>query len=81
MCGMVLTKREGLLLAALLLAAAALASVRDWRYVWPRLALGGVVVLAVAAPWRIWYLVHGVSSEGPSDGLDPTRTRNGSGRL
>ena len=23
-------------------------------------------------PWRIWYLVHGVSSEGPSDGLDPT---------
>jgi hypothetical protein len=72
MSGMVITKREGLLLAAMLLAAAALASVRDWRSVWPRLALSGVVVLAVAAPWRIWYLVHGVSSEGPSDGLDPT---------
>jgi hypothetical protein len=70
---MVLTKREGMLLAAVLLAAALLASARQWRSAWPALGVVAVVVAAVAAPWRIWYVVHGVAGEGPTGGgLDPT---------
>jgi hypothetical protein len=73
MCGMVLTKREGLLLAALLFAAAFLTSVRDWRRAVRPLAISVVVVALVAAPWRVWYIAHGVDAEGPAGGgLDPT---------
>lgn len=71
--GMVLTKREGLLLAAVLLAAALLASARQWRSAWPALGVVAAVVVAVAAPWRIWYVVNGVAGEAPAGGgLDPT---------
>ena len=38
LCGMVLTKREGLLLGAVLLGARSLASAREWRSAWPRSA-------------------------------------------
>jgi hypothetical protein len=32
-----------------------------------------VVVAAVAAPWRIWYLAHGVAGEAPpGGGINPT---------
>ena len=72
MCGMVLTKREGLLLAAALIAAALLASAPKWRATWPALALAATVAAAVAAPWRIWYVAHGVAGETPSGGLAPT---------
>jgi len=73
LCGMVLTKREGMLLAALLVAAALVASAREWRSTWPPLGIVAVATALVAAPWRIWYVVHGVAGEGPSDGgLDPT---------
>ena len=72
MCGMVLTKREGALLALLVLASALLTSVRTWRASWPALAVSAVVVAVAAAPWRIWYVTHGVGSEGPTGGgLDP----------
>lgn len=71
LCGMVLTKREGLLLGALLLAAALLASARQWRSTWPSLGASAAVVVAVAAPWRIWYVVHDVAGEGPSEGFVP----------
>ena len=71
--GMVLTKREGMLLAVLLLVATLLASGRDWRGAWRPLVLVGVVGLAVAAPWRIWYIVRGVAGEAPEGGgLNPT---------
>ena len=66
LCGMVVTKREGLLLAAVLIAAALLASARRWRATWPALAIVVAVTLAVAAPWRIWYVAHGVAGEGPT---------------
>jgi hypothetical protein len=73
LCGMVLTKREGMLLAAVLLAAALLTTTRQWRSSWPALAVVAGAVVVVAAPWRIWYIVHGVAGEGPTGGgLDPT---------
>ena len=71
--GMVLTKREGLLLAAVLVVAALIASARQWRLVWPSLGVVAVVVGAVAVPWRIWYVGHGIGGEAPTGGgLDPT---------
>lgn len=71
--GMVLAKREGMLLAAVLLLAALLASARQWRSAWPALGVVAGVVVVVAAPWRIWYVVHGVAGEVPAGGgLDPT---------
>ena len=69
LCGMVLTKREGLLLGALLLAAALLASARQWRTMWPALGASTAVAVVVAAPWRIWYVVHDVAGEGPAEGF------------
>ncbi len=78
MSGMVLTKREGLLLAAVLVVAAGLASIRSWRSIWPKLALRAVVVGAVAIPWRLWYIAHGIEGEAPSGGVDPTEN---AGRL
>ena len=67
--GAVLTKREGLLLATLLFAAAFLTTVRQRRSRWPALALSAVVVVAVAAPWRIWYITHDIEGEAGSRGL------------
>ena len=73
LCGMVLTKREGMLLAAVLLVAALIASARQWRSAWPALAAAAAAAAVVAAPWRIWYVVHGVAGEGPTGGgLNPT---------
>jgi len=69
LCGMVLTKREGLLLGALLVAAALLASARQWRTTWPALGASAAVVVVVAAPWRIWYVTHDLAGEGPSEGF------------
>lgn len=72
MSGMVLTKREGLLLAAVLVAVTLLTSVRKWRVTWPAVGLSAVAVVAVAAPWRIWYLMRGVAGEAPAGGLAPS---------
>jgi hypothetical protein len=73
MGGMVLTKREGMLLVALLVLSAALAAAREWRYVLPRLGVAAVIVAVVAAPWRIWYIARGVTGEAPpGGGIDPT---------
>jgi hypothetical protein len=73
LCGMVLTKREGLLLGAILVLATLLAAGRELRTVWRPIAVMVGVVIAVAVPWRIWYVAHGVGGEGPSStGLDPS---------
>lgn len=72
-CGMVLTKREGVLLAALLVVATLLASVRGWRATWPSIGVAAAVVVLVGLPWRIWYAAHGVAGEGGSGtGVDLT---------
>src|SRR5262249_42538487 len=66
MAAMVNTKREGLLLVAVLVVATGLASLRDWRITWPRLGAVAAVVALFAAPWRIWYVAHGIGGEGPT---------------
>ena len=68
LCGMVLTKREGLLLGAVLAVAALVASRQELRTTWRPLAAMVGAVVAVAIPWRIWYIAHGVGGEGPSGG-------------
>lgn len=64
-----LTKREGLLLAACVIAAAGVASWRDRRYAWPRLALAAACGVAVGIPWRIWFSSRELSGELPSAGF------------
>ena len=71
LCGVVLTKREGLLLAAILVASTVLTEARELRTIWRPLAMMVCVVGAVAIPWRLWYVAHGVSGEGPAGGLIP----------
>jgi hypothetical protein len=67
--GLVLTKREGILLAGVVAAGALLASVRDWRRVWPALGASIAAVALLGVPWRIWYVVQGVPGETSGSGL------------
>ena len=80
LCGATLTKREGLLFAACLYVAAALATSRRWRRSWPPLAVSAFAVALVAVPWRVWYLRNGIAGEAPSTGglgggIDSERAR------
>ena len=78
---MVLTKREGLLLAAVLIGAALLTSAREWRATWPALGVVAAIVVVVAAPWRIWYIAHGVEARArPAAVSIRPRTPLGCGR-
>jgi hypothetical protein len=63
--GATLTKREGLLFAAIALAVAFVASVGSRRAAWPGLGLVTAVVVASAVPWRLWYRSHDVTGEAP----------------
>jgi hypothetical protein len=67
----VLTKREGLLLAAIVFGALAVASGDRARTVWPRLAVAGAAVTLIALPWRLWYRDRGLSGESPPGFLPP----------
>jgi hypothetical protein len=71
MSAMVSTKREGLLLVAVLVVSAALVSLREWRYALPRLGYVVLMVALVAAPWRIWYVANGIKGEAPTDPIPP----------
>jgi hypothetical protein len=64
-----LTKREGSLLAACILVAAAAVTWRSRRFAWPRLALVGAMGLALTIPWRIWYSSRELTGEFPDAGL------------
>lgn len=69
LAAVLLTKREGQLLAACLVAAGILATgVRRWR-VW--VALVGVAVIAYlpAIPWRLWWTSRHLAADTPSGGL------------
>jgi hypothetical protein len=63
-----LTKREGLLLAACVVVAGFAASWRERRSAWPRLAVSALAALALALPWRVWFTSHGIPGDGPSEG-------------
>lgn len=67
--GAMLTKREGILLAACVLIAAFAASVRQRRACWPWLAVAGLTAFALALPWRIWFTANGIAGDGPSGGV------------
>jgi hypothetical protein len=64
-----LTKREGQLLAACVVASALAASWRDWRSAWPRLAVASACAFALALPWRLWYVSHDLTGEFPESGV------------
>ena len=63
-----LTKREGLLLAACIVVAALVASWRDWRFAWPRLGLAAAVAVVAAIPWRIWFTSRDLPGDLPAAG-------------
>jgi hypothetical protein len=69
MAAAVLTKREGQLLVACVVVAGAVASWRQWRYAWPRLALVAAVAIAAAVPWRIWFSSRDLKGELPAAGV------------
>jgi hypothetical protein len=69
LAGALLTKREGLLLAACVVAAALVASWREWRFAWPRLAVVAAVAAVAAIPWRIWFTSRDLTGELPAAGV------------
>ena len=67
LAGATLTKREGLLFAAVVVGAALVASWRTRRRDWPLLGAVALVAVAAAVPWRLWYRARDVSGEAPGD--------------
>jgi hypothetical protein len=67
----VLTKREGLLLSAIVFGALAVATCDRARRAWPQLAGAGLAVVAIAVPWRLWYRDRGLTGESPPGFLPP----------
>jgi hypothetical protein len=63
-----LTKREGYLLTACVVAASLLASRREWRSTWPRLAIASACAVALTVPWRIWFGTRHLAGEGTEAG-------------
>ena len=63
-----LTKREGYLLTACIGAAALIASWREWRWAWPRLAVALVAAFVPTLSWRIWFTSRDVTGEAPEAG-------------
>lgn len=66
------TKREGILLAASVLAAGFVFSRPRW---WPRLAAAAVFVAVTVLPWRIWARSHDIGAGAPSSPFGNGRLR------
>jgi hypothetical protein len=64
-----LTKREGQLFALCVVVAGLVASWRDARWAWPRLALAGGCAVALAIPWRVWFSSRDIEGEFPHAGV------------
>ena len=63
--GASLTKREGLLFAAVVVVAGL--ALAGWRAgTWKRLAMLATFVVAVGIPWRIWFSTRDLPSDAPS---------------
>ncbi len=69
LCAVVNTKREGLLLASVLIFAALATTARQWRVRWPAIGMVALVTAVAAVPWRVWYLSRDVEGESGSQGL------------
>jgi hypothetical protein len=69
LAGAFLTKREGLLLGACIVFAAGAASLREWRWAWPRLAVFAVAAFTLALPWQVWVASNGYRGAGPEEGV------------
>jgi hypothetical protein len=57
------SKREGQMLTAILVAAALVATLRVWRWAWPRLVASAAGAYLFALPWRIWLDSHRIGGE------------------
>jgi hypothetical protein len=66
--GAVMTKREGLLLTACVVAAALIATWSRRRCDWPPLLLVGALAAVVTIPWRVWLAANGIAGQGPQIG-------------
>jgi hypothetical protein len=66
----VLTKREGVLLAACVVLAGLVASLDRIRIAWPRLLAVFAGAFAAWLPWQIWLAAKGLPANGPEGGLD-----------
>ena len=60
---------RGQLLVACIVVAGAVASWRQWRFAWPRLALVAGVAVAALVPWRIWFSSRDLTGDLPRQGL------------
>jgi hypothetical protein len=72
LAGAFLTKREGPLLGACVLAAAFAVTWSDRRGAWPRLGLTGLAALVLALPWWIWVATQDFPDEGLETGIVET---------
>ena len=66
--GAMLTKREGILFALCIVAAAFAATFRQRRAAWPRIAAAGAAAFALALPWRVWFTLEDLPSDAPESG-------------
>lgn len=66
--GAAFTKREGLLLAACVIAAGMFASWSSKRRAWPALVATAVPALALTLIWRVWLSRHGIANQAPETG-------------
>ena len=74
--GATLTKREGLLFAAVALGVSFAATWPRRRDTWKGLAVVSAAVVAAAVPWRLWYRSRDIAGEAPPDlGLGATLDR------
>ena len=66
--GAMMTKREGILFAVCVVAAALAATFRERRGAWPRIAVAGIVAFALSLPWRVWFTLRDIQSDAPEAG-------------
>jgi hypothetical protein len=68
LAGVALTKREGLIVLVIIVAAALVTSFPQRRRMWPRLAVAGALAVALSASWRFGLASRGVA-DGPTEGF------------
>lgn len=70
LAAMLVTKREGQVFAAALVLALAVATVRERKTVWPRIAAFTLPAYVVSQlPWRLWWTAHHFASDLTGGGI------------